>query len=40
MERIQVALADDGQLVCDRAVTFRRELGEWGKPGSFVRFRG
>jgi cytochrome b6-f complex iron-sulfur subunit len=40
MEHIFIALADDGQLLCDKGVTFRGELGQWGTPGSFVKFHG
>jgi len=40
MEHIYIALADDGQLQCDKSIVFRKELGEWGKPGSFLKFNG
>jgi cytochrome b6-f complex iron-sulfur subunit len=38
LERIKVVRADDGQLLIDKAVVFRKELGEWGKPGSYLKF--
>ncbi|MEE9199847.1 MAG: Rieske 2Fe-2S domain-containing protein [Candidatus Brocadiales bacterium] len=37
LERLKVALAEDGQLVINKSVVFRRERGEWEKPGSFLR---
>ena len=40
MEHIFITLADDGQLLCDKGITFRGELGQWTKPGAFVKFRG
>jgi cytochrome b6-f complex iron-sulfur subunit len=39
MEHIYIALADDGQILCDRSIVFRKERGEWGKPGCFLKFR-
>lgn len=38
LERIKIARADDGQIVIDKAVKFRKELGEWTKPGSYLKF--
>ncbi len=40
LERALIALADDGQIEVDRSVTFRYELGQWGKPGSFLPYAG
>ena len=40
LERALIALADDGQIEVDRSVTFRYELGQWGKPGSFLPYTG
>ena len=37
LERLKVALADDGQLVIDKSVKFLFEKGQWGKPGSFLK---
>ena len=34
LERIKIGLSDDGQLVVDKSVKFRYELGEWDKPGA------
>ncbi len=34
LERVKIALSDDGQLVVDKSVKFRYELGEWEKPGA------
>jgi cytochrome b6-f complex iron-sulfur subunit len=40
LERAAIGLADDGQLEIDRSTTFRYEMGEWGKPGSFLPYTG
>jgi cytochrome b6-f complex iron-sulfur subunit len=46
MEHAKITLADDGQIVVDKAVKFRRDLGEWtaggysDKPGAFLRYAG
>lgn len=40
LERVKIARADDGQLVIDKAVKFRKELGEWEKPGAYLKFTG
>lgn len=37
LERVRVAIADDGQLVVDMGVKYRQENGDWGKPGSYLR---
>ncbi len=36
LERVKIALADDGQIVVDTAVRFRHELGQWNDPASFI----
>ncbi|HVO30141.1 MAG TPA: Rieske 2Fe-2S domain-containing protein [bacterium] len=36
LERAKIYIGDDGQIVVDKAVTYRWEKGEWGKPGSFL----
>jgi cytochrome b6-f complex iron-sulfur subunit len=36
LERVKVALADDGQIVVDTAVRFRQELGQWSDPQAFI----
>jgi cytochrome b6-f complex iron-sulfur subunit len=36
LERVRIALAEDGQLLIDKSMRFREEKGEWGKPGSFL----
>ncbi len=44
MEHAKITLADDGQLVVDKAVKFRRELGDWSaggisdRPGAFLKY--
>jgi cytochrome b6-f complex iron-sulfur subunit len=37
LERVRVALADDGQLVVDVGVKYREEKGDWDKPGAYLR---
>jgi cytochrome b6-f complex iron-sulfur subunit len=37
LERVRVALAEDGQLVVDVGVKYRQENGDWDKPGAFLR---
>jgi len=37
LERVKIALAEDGQLLVDTAVRFRSEKGEWDRPGSFLK---
>ncbi|MGQ0505045.1 MAG: ubiquinol-cytochrome c reductase iron-sulfur subunit [Myxococcaceae bacterium] len=37
LERVKVEIVD-GQLVIDKAVKFRNELGEWEKPGAYAKF--
>jgi cytochrome b6-f complex iron-sulfur subunit len=36
LERVKIALADDGQIVIDTAVRFRQELGQWTDPQAFI----
>lgn len=40
LERAQIALNDDGEIVIDKSIKFRYELGEWGKAGSFLKYVG
>jgi cytochrome b6-f complex iron-sulfur subunit len=37
LERVKVALADDGQILVDTSVRFRHELGQWSDPQSYLR---
>lgn len=37
LERVRVALAEDGQLIIDMGVKYRQERGDWKKPGAFLR---
>jgi len=37
LERLKIALADDGQIVVDKSIKFLFEKGQWGKPGSFLK---
>lgn len=39
LERVKIALADDGQLVIDKSVQFRFEKGDWNKPGAYLKLR-
>ena len=36
LERFQVTLAEDGQIIVDQSKRFRGERDEWSKPGAFV----
>jgi cytochrome b6-f complex iron-sulfur subunit len=40
LERASIVLGDDGQIVVDTSITFHYELGQWGKPGSFLDYTG
>lgn len=46
MEHARITLADDGQILVDTAIRFRRERGDWGqggtsdKPGAFLPYPG
>jgi len=40
LERVKIALADDGQILIDTAHRFRHELGQWEDPQSFLPFAG
>ncbi len=40
LERVKIALADDGQIVVDTAFRFRHELGQWDDPQSFLETTG
>lgn len=40
LERAYIGLADDGQIEVDRSIKFLYEKGEWGKPGSFLEYKG
>lgn len=37
LERVRVAMADDGQLLIDVGVKYRQESGDWEKPGAYMR---
>lgn len=37
LERVKITRADDGQLLIDKAVKFRHELGQWTKPGAYLK---
>ncbi|MGR3318644.1 MAG: QcrA and Rieske domain-containing protein [Candidatus Anammoxibacter sp.] len=36
LPRFKVSLAEDGQILVDKGITFRGERNEWGKPGAYV----
>ena len=40
LERVKIALADDGQLVVDKAFRYRYELGQWDDPNAYVKYAG
>ncbi|MAG33720.1 MAG: Rieske (2Fe-2S) protein [Deltaproteobacteria bacterium] len=37
LDRVKISLAEDGQLLIDKGITFRYDRDEWGKPGSFLK---
>lgn len=37
LERVKIVLAEDGEILIDKAVKYRFEKGQWGKPGSFLK---
>jgi cytochrome b6-f complex iron-sulfur subunit len=37
LERVSIALADDGQIKVDKSKTYRYELGQWSQPGAFLK---
>lgn len=37
LERVKISLADDGQIVIDKATKYLFEKGQWGSPGSFLK---
>lgn len=37
LERVEITLAPDGQILIDKAVKFRFEKGQWGKKGSILK---
>ncbi|MFZ5469500.1 MAG: ubiquinol-cytochrome c reductase iron-sulfur subunit [Myxococcota bacterium] len=38
LERVKITRGDDGQIVIDKAVKFRKELQEWERPGAYLKF--
>ncbi|MBI3183431.1 MAG: Rieske 2Fe-2S domain-containing protein [Myxococcales bacterium] len=38
LERLKITRSDDGELVIDKAVKYRHELGEWAKPGAYLKY--
>jgi cytochrome b6-f complex iron-sulfur subunit len=38
LERVQIALAEDGQLLIDTSIRFREELGQWNSPNAFLNY--
>lgn len=40
LERAYIALSDAGQIVIDTSIKFRYELGQWGNPGSYLKYTG
>lgn len=39
LERLKIALSEDGELVIDKGTKYLAEKGEWGKPGSFLKLK-
>jgi hypothetical protein len=40
LERVLITLGDDGELVVDKAIRYRYELGQWSDPHAFVKYGG
>jgi cytochrome b6-f complex iron-sulfur subunit len=38
LERAEIALTEEGQLLVDTSVRFRYELGQWTKPGAYLKY--
>jgi cytochrome b6-f complex iron-sulfur subunit len=38
LERVKIALADDGQILVDKGVKFKYEASEWIKPDAYLKF--
>ena len=38
LERVQIALAEDGQILVDTSVRFREELGQWSNASAFLNY--
>ena len=40
LERLKIFLDEDGQLVVDKSVSFRKERGQWGERFAFLHYPG
>jgi hypothetical protein len=38
LRRAKIVRADDGQILIDTSIKFQKQLGEWGKPGAFLKY--
>jgi cytochrome b6-f complex iron-sulfur subunit len=38
LERVQITVAEDGQLLVDTSIRFREELGQWSNPNAFLNY--
>lgn len=38
LERVQITLAEDGQLLIDTSIRFREELGQWSSANAFLNY--
>jgi cytochrome b6-f complex iron-sulfur subunit len=38
LERVQITLAEDGQIEIDTSIRFREELGQWSNPNAFLNY--
>ncbi|MGH7600629.1 MAG: ubiquinol-cytochrome c reductase iron-sulfur subunit [bacterium] len=38
LERVQITLAEDGQLLIDTSIRFREETGQWSNPNAFLNY--
>jgi cytochrome b6-f complex iron-sulfur subunit len=39
LERFNIALADDGQILVDESQKYQYELGQWTQPGAFLEYK-
>ncbi len=38
LERVQITLSEDGQLLIDTSIRFREETGQWSNPNAFLNY--
>jgi cytochrome b6-f complex iron-sulfur subunit len=38
LERVQITMSEDGQLLIDTSIRFREEIGQWSNPKAFLNY--